>query len=231
MDGGEIAVGLAKALAWPAVVGGAVVILRTRLGELLGSLVLRKLAVKAPGGFEATVDAPDPRHQPSAPVNDTLTKPAAAVGVPVVVAPGPNGARLPPSERPAVNLVEERLLEEVRSVAEGDRVPVLVRALSLARLEAAHATVYSRIFGSQIAGLRKLNPQGRVPLAEARAFFQSYAEQLPPAFAQNGFDNWLGFLQRSGLILRDDGTVEISPLGRDFLSYLSDRGLSEERPW
>ncbi|CAO3416283.1 hypothetical protein [Azospirillum doebereinerae] len=232
MDYAEMVVGLAKAAAWPLAVGGAVLVLRKDLGDLLRSLFHRQMDLKAPGGFEAKLGAPDPRQQAvQPPVNAPLPQPAAAAAAPAPAnAPVPAGpARLPPSERPAVNVVEQRLFEELASVPEAERVPTLVRALSLARLEAAHATVYSRIFGSQIAGLRRLNAQGRVSLADARAFFQSYAERFPPDYAQNGFNMWLGFLLRSGLVLQTPDGVEIAPLGRDFLIYLDASGLSDDR--
>ncbi|SMF86448.1 hypothetical protein SAMN02982917_5958 [Azospirillum oryzae] len=231
MDKAEMVVGLAKAMAWPLVVGGAVLVLRKDLGDLLRSLFHRQMDLKA-GSFEAKLGAPDPRQQAvQPPVNAPLPQPAVAAAAPTPAnVPAPAGpTRLPPSERPAVNVVEQRLFEELASVPEAERVPTLVRALSLARLEAAHATVYSRIFGSQIAGLRRLNGQGRVTLADARAFFQSYAERFPPDYAQNGFERWLGFLLRSGLVLQTPDGVEIAPLGRDFLIYLDTSGLSEDK--
>lgn len=232
MNNAEMVVGLAKAVAWPLVVGSVVLVLRKDLGDLLRSLFHRQMDLKAPGGFEAKLGAPDPRQQAvTPPVNDPLSQPTATTASASTKVPAPaDPARLPPSERVAVNVIEQRLFEELAGVTEAERIPTLVRALSMARLDAAHATVYSRIFGSQIAGLRKLNAQERVSVADAWAFFQSYAERFPPAYAQNGFDSWLGFLQRSGLVLQNDDGIEIAPLGRDFLVYLDVSGLSEDRP-
>lgn len=88
-----------------------------------------------------------------------------------------------------------------------------------------------RIFGSQIAALKRLNEVGRATVDDAREFFRPYAEQFPQLYNNYGFDGWLGFLKGGGLIVQNGNVLEISDFGRDFLIYLTERRLAENKPW
>jgi hypothetical protein len=137
---------------------------------------------------------------------------------------------LDPSPRPAVNIVEKALRDELKDIETEKREPHLVRSLALTRLERGHEFTYNRIFGSQIAWLKRLNEVGRATVDDARGFFRPYAEQFPQIYTNYGFDGWLNFLKASALIAQHDNVLEISEFGRDFLMYLTERRLSEIKP-
>ena len=139
---------------------------------------------------------------------------------------------LDPIPRVAANLIETRLRNDLNAVEPEKREAVLLRALTFSRLEAGHEFTYNRIFGSQIAALKRLNEVGRVTVDDARGFLRPYAEQFPQVYNSNyGFDNWLAFLKESGLVVQNGNFLEITDIGRDFLIFLTERRLSENKLW
>lgn len=121
-------------------------------------------------------------------------------------------------------------LEAQTETAEA-RVNRLIRLLAEARLTAEFERIYRVIYGSQIAGLNALNSEGRVLLEDARRRFEPVALAHPDLYKDGGFDRWLGFLLHTGLVTRRDEAVELTPLGRDFLVFLTQRGYREDRPF
>jgi hypothetical protein len=55
--------------------------------------------------------------------------------------------------------------------SEDEKRDLFIRVLAQSQLEATFERIYNMIFGSQIAGLRRLNELGRVSIEDARAFF------------------------------------------------------------
>lgn len=206
---------LVKAVAWPIVVVIVALGFKPNLIATFPALLRRKLAFKV-AGFEATIDAAE-QLQASAenPATEKL----------------PQRAELDPSPRLAVNLIETRLRSDVEAVDATRKEAILLRALAISRLEGSHEFIYNRIFGSQIAGLKRLNESGHATVDDAREFFRPYAEQFPQVYSNYGFDGWLGFLRSNGLIQQNNNILEINDFGRDFLIYLTERRLSESKPW
>jgi hypothetical protein len=166
----------AKALAWPIVAGFAVWWLR----PFLIGLRRGKLELEA-GGFKARIDVAEQLQVVEA------ENAAQRNLLPPVPLP-------PPSDRPAITIVEQRLQDQLSKLPEEQRQPILVRALATAWMERGHEFVYNRIFGSQIRGLKTLDDMGGAPVDQAREFFKPYAEKFPDVYASYGFDGWLRFL-------------------------------------
>jgi hypothetical protein len=143
----------------------------------------------------------------------------------------PEARTLDPSPRPVVNIMETRIRADLSKIDGEKREPILVRALAQSRLEAGHEFTYIRIFGSQIAALKRLNEVGRATVDNAREFFKPYAEKFPQIYSNYGFEGWLGFLRNSEMIKQDGNDLEISDFGRDFLMYLTERRLTENKLW
>lgn len=82
--------------------------------------------------------------------------------------------------------------------------------------------IYSSIFGSQIRILERLNtlqPEDK----ESLQFYYDNAKGYNPKFYENyPYENYLNFLFSFNLIREDDGFIQITNLGVDFLKYLTE---------
>jgi hypothetical protein len=121
--------------------------------------------------------------------------------------------------------VEKTILADVNLVKTDKRIPLLTRHLVQARLEAAFGRVYTFIFGSQIEGLEKLKlAGGRVPLADAQLFFEETKTRFPEFYSKSSFSEWFSYVSGSGLAIIDNASVQITPLGEEFLTFVQARG-------
>ena len=136
---------------------------------------------------------------------------------------------LPPVNREAIRLLEEGFRRELEAIPQANKEAVLVRALSVAHLLGHHAAIYNIIFGSQIAGLRRLDEVGSVTVNEARQFFQPYERAYPEIYKDYKFDGWLGYMVSNGLVIREGDRLKASPFGHDFLVWLRESRLTEAK--
>jgi len=133
----------------------------------------------------------------------------------------------------AIANLERVLHAALVNIPPEEQVDRLVRLLAEARIATEFEKIYRLIFGSQIAGLRELNSRHSVPTAEARRRFDEEVVPANPDFyrgEQFTFEQWLGFLRNSGLVAEAEERLSLTPLGKDFLGYLTALGLREDRP-
>jgi hypothetical protein len=173
------------------------------------------MELELPGGFKAKIDAAEQQQGDN----------PAALKLEV------QKHMLEPSPRAAVNIIEARIRLEAENVDTEKKEALLLRALAQSRLQAGHEFTYNRIFGSQILCLKRLNEVGRATVDDAREFFKPYAEQFPQIYTNYSFDEWLRFLIANVLISQNADIIEITDFGRDFLFYLTDARLSENKLW
>lgn len=128
----------------------------------------------------------------------------------------------------------ERLLQSVlrdKGITEpADAYPVLLRHTAGAYIALRFERTYNLIFGSQISLLRFLNGKRQTGSDEEtlkEVFFKPVESTLGPHGIV--FDNYVGWLEAVGLIVRDKETIRISDLGVSFLAYLTWQGLLEEK--
>lgn len=106
----------------------------------------------------------------------------------------------------------------------------MIRALAEARLAAFFENTYGLIFGSQILGLRQLNGCDSVSIDEARAFFEENARKLhPKEYGNSDFEAWFSYLLGRGLASRSDDRIAITPMGREFLHFISVMRMPENK--
>jgi hypothetical protein len=86
---------------------------------------------------------------------------------------------------------------------------------------------YRVIFGQQLALLRAANAQP-VGADAARRFFE---ESRKRGNTNQTFEQFLSFLINSVLLVRKDDTFQTTDVGRQFLTFLSAEGYSEDRPF
>jgi hypothetical protein len=75
-----------------------------------------------------------------------------------------------------------------------------------------------------------LNSAGQATVNNVCNFFKPFEQQFPEIYTNYSFDSWLAFLVNSGLAVQDGEFLQITDIGRDFLSYLTERRLFENKP-
>jgi len=117
-------------------------------------------------------------------------------------------------------------LERLQINSGPDRERVLIRLLAGLAVVQGFERTYTLIWGSQIFALQFLNSAGSVSIELLRPWYDQAAAREPELYAAYTFDQWLGFLQMSLLVLRAGDTVSVSLEGREFLKYLLHQGYS-----
>jgi hypothetical protein len=104
----------------------------------------------------------------------------------------------------------------------------LLRQLAVTRIRADFESIYAHSYGSQIAALRTLRA---TPAGATKETLEPHLAQvkrdmkLPSWIHALSFEDWLGYLQRSGLAeLGADGLCHITPKGTAFLDYVEGLG-------
>ena len=206
-----------RAIAWPIAFGFVFWILRPGLLKVLPSLAGRKVEVEGLG-FKATFDAAEAEQQQAVTDNPASEKLPAAPPLPII-------------ERPALNRMETQFRDDLKQIAPDKREAVLLRGLVLARLDGLHEFMYNRIFGSQIAFLRRLNEIPHDTIEAAREFLKPFQAQFPQIYQTYDFEKWLSFLTANGLVEQTGNMLAISDFGHDFLTYITQRRLTDKKPF
>jgi hypothetical protein len=208
-----LAADLVKGIAWPVVVA----IIAWRLGPKLGEVFTGRSVDFQGFGVKATIRALEQQQATTAENPATRADLAVSVAAPA----------LPP--RAAREAIEQRIRVQLDQYPQQNREAILIGALAQSRLVGQHEFVYNRIFGSQMAGLKRLDEIGSATVAQAQEFFEPFAKQFPDVYANYGFDRWLGFMVTSGLVARDGDTLTATQFGHDFLVYLREARLTEAK--
>lgn len=127
-------------------------------------------------------------------------------------------------ENPLLLEQEERIVKDLKErgidVA-ADREKTLVRALASTQLVLGFELVYGLIWASQVAALRFLNPRSEgTSTDDLLPFYEAGKAAYPLRYESYSFEQWLGFLRASNLILQKDSHVFITVAGREFLKYM-----------
>ena len=88
--------------------------------------------------------------------------------------------------------------------------------------------IYTNIFGSQITLLQHLNSSFNETL-ESVKYFYDYAAKQHPEIAKYPYSDYIRFLHSRSLVHIKDSTIQISWLGRDFLKFMVQTGLSDSK--
>lgn len=90
--------------------------------------------------------------------------------------------------------------------------------------------IYSHIFGSQLDLLQALNGSPNETRESLRVFYTNAKSQNPKFFENYSYEQYLEFLRQNNLIRIDNtNKVEIMDLGKDFLKYIIETGLTMEK--
>jgi len=115
------------------------------------------------------------------------------------------------------------------------RLAWAIRVRSVTETNRLHERHLRLIFASQVKALRALNFQGRAPAADFERFFEE--AKADPDFAtvheHRTFEEWGRFLLQTGYVKEVPNTVtiqvEITPFGRQFLTWMTEQRVPEVR--
>ena len=129
---------------------------------------------------------------------------------------------------PVALAIENENRTFLEDIASEDQTARLLRALTVQQLYKSFAIAYSYIFGSQIRALRELNvrsisrPQAEHMLKELKAD--------EPVLREWELDQYLNFLVAWDFIVEEDGWFKITVTGKNFLLFLTEHSLPDDRP-
>ena len=119
---------------------------------------------------------------------------------------------------------------EKRDISAQDSVRVLTRHLAATQLSLDYEQIHSRIFGSQIYLLKRLNEvqgQGKPP-----EFIEEHFERVRavfPELADWSLQQYMTFFYARTLVISKDGNVHITPKGVDYLVWVARTGHNEDK--
>jgi hypothetical protein len=228
---------LLKVLAWPAVVVWLIWYLRDevkRAAERIIELGLTGAKFAPPPPPEQTaLSPPSPPPPPSLPTPKDSTLPgelAASDRTQQFIAE--IKSRI--SEDQLIDYVQE-LRKQLPSRTTSDpkqQVEALLHFAASLAVQLGHEQVYRLIFGSQIAALVQMNPDGGASRKVIEDIYERAKSDFPEAYRSFTFGQWIGFLLQAGLCKSaPNGNFVLTPYGRGFLKYIVDAHLPPNKPF
>ncbi|WP_137110484.1 hypothetical protein [Rhodobacter sp. SY28-1] len=123
---------------------------------------------------------------------------------------------------------EKVLRAAIEQLPKGDVLDITINALAIEQLEKGYALAYADIFGSQILLLQKINERGgQVSKSDGEEFFSEVKSRFSE-LSDWDFEKYTNFLVQRNL-LRVDSSVELTPLGKDFIHFIVRYGLRTDK--
>lgn len=218
-------------LQWPHAVLIITIIFFMQCNKEFKSLVGRMLEV-GPTGAKFHPVAPSQSAQPSL----APTAAPAALDVPI----NPNGlhagsgwseTRLPDNGIPLPNpivfplqmkIYEDGVRHEIQGKSDKDALAYLIPRYAIYRVLFDFEEAYSLMFGGQIRFLHQLNQRlyGGFSQLEIKNMWEAHQSQFKPTFDQWTSDMYLNYLRMKGLIVDMNGSVFLTPRGKEFISWM-----------
>ena len=109
-------------------------------------------------------------------------------------------------------------------------VNLLVKHLAVTQLYLRGEGIYRTIFGSQIALLRQLNTTNSLSRAELLPYYEKAKAAFPAQYENYSFDAYLKYLiGRVLIIAQADQRYAITVAGKEFLKWMTEMGLPEDK--
>lgn len=144
------------------------------------------------------------------------------------------GIPLPPySVANSMAVAREFVESEISTVDQADQHEYLVSRLSFMRVLWNFESIYSMIFGGQIALLKHLNHRivNGVAKAEVETLWAEHKAKWAPQMNHWQLNQYINYLVIQGLILTDGETFAITAKGREFLVWMIQTSKSEDKFW
>ncbi|MDR6871144.1 hypothetical protein J2Y55_002152 [Bosea sp. BE125] len=211
----KIAADVVKSVAWP----GAMILIMLLFKREIRPLIDRIVRV-GPGGVELGPRSAEKQGEAKVSEPDTLEQPHNG---PLRELPGRSRSVAQADLEIKLQQSLQDLIKDGKLSPES-QVDLLINELAGTRLTALFDRLYSFIFGSQIRGLIHLNQFGSAELEEVKALYDKSKAADPAFYGEYSFEGWFGFLRDSGLIQIDGAKIALTPLGQDFVRYLTTTG-------
>ena len=115
-------------------------------------------------------------------------------------------------------------------VGEKETIELLTMHLAATQLVLLAEQVYRLIFGSQILLLKLLNTSGAIPEEKLRHYYEDVKSRQPEFYATYSFEGYMGFMASHRLISKE-GEYTITVIGKEFLKWITDAGVPENKPF
>jgi hypothetical protein len=139
-----------------------------------------------------------------------------------------------PLENPLLKERETAIRRDVETLFPTDmtgRVDSLVTHLAATQLVLAFESINKLIWGSQLELLLHVNSSFTgVAIDELNVFYEKAASAHETGLKDYPFEQYLGFLINSGLLIRTNDRVFITPFAKEFLAHLARSGATYLRP-
>ena len=111
------------------------------------------------------------------------------------------------------------------------RINTLVTHLAATQLVLAFESINKLIWGTQLDLLLHVNSSfNGVAVDELNVFYEKAATAHQTGLKDYPFEKYLGFLINSGLLIRTNDRVYITPFAKEFLAHLARSGATYLRP-
>jgi hypothetical protein len=215
-------------VAWPAVILWLAWYLRDEIKRVANRTIEAGLS-----GFKFA--APQPEQIPSPPkegVAATSPQPPSQTAGGDRIGPfiaNIRGHLSPEQVEPAAQIVRAEL-DKTFGSDPADQVEGLVYAVASLNIQLSHERNYNLIYGSQLRLMEQMIGGG-ISVEVARRLYEEAKAAFEEVYRNYTFEQWIGFLVRSGLISVQDANYVLTPYGRGLLRYILDRQLPPNKPF
>lgn len=109
---------------------------------------------------------------------------------------------------------------------------ILIRHLAIVQLLYRAETIYRSIFGSQISILKSANTLGNRTRQQLMEFYEKAKEQFPQLYQTYSFDQYLHYITTQQLLVEETpGSFVITMAGKEFLKWITEMGVTENKPF
>ena len=123
-----------------------------------------------------------------------------------------------------------KAFEQLKVKTDSEKLKVLVKHHANLQIRSAFIEINFSIFGSQLRLLQELNVQpGPVESEFLISFYDRAKQQYPDYYKSSTFERYLKFLKSVALINTENGKYSITGVGRGFLLFLTESGISTNR--
>lgn len=214
---------------WPLALVVCVVIFLTMFRRPISGLIDR---CRRLGFGDKSIDLSDSIPQTAA---QQQQKQVEAPPTDIISATVPAAHALPPTNELYIGIENE-----IREALATAKVPPeiekawILRGIAVARTERTHEIVYRTILGSQISLLLQANTVTPPNLDKAREIYEAAKSAFPAIYTSFSFESWISYPLHIGLLRcetdeKNSQALIITLVGRDFLHYLVNTGLTAEK--
>jgi len=139
-----------------------------------------------------------------------------------------SGAKLKLPRTAAITEQEANLRAAIKELPQADVLDIAINALAIEQLEKGFALTYINVFGSQITLLQRINERGgSITTSEGEEFFSEVKSRFAE-ISDWSFERYITFLAQRNLV-RISSSIELTPLGRDFIQFVVRYGLRTDK--